>query len=298
MKYFEKLSNLFDMLHHYMEYPKTSRRISIALVFIFIAGIIGIELNRRGWLPPALAKSAPTSHFQAANLAFTLILALEVMGLVFLLSYSMARSMGKQLEILTLIFLRDAFKEVSNLGEPINTAANMDIVLYIAMYGLTALLIFLCIGVYAKVQSSHSMIKNPMDRLYYVMCKKVISLFMFAAFVGVAAWGLYHKFVYGEELNFFESFYTILIFADILLVLVGQIFMPSFHAIFRSSGYVVSTMLMRLAMSAPVFYDCALGLFAAVFCVAMTWATTRFAPETVRKPLFGTNVDMTGREQM
>ena len=295
MRILEFFSNIFDLCHYYWEDSKNERRVSVALVWVFIAGIVGIELNRRGFLPPDLAKIAPTSHFQSVNLAFTLILALEVISLVFSLSCSLTRSMGKQLEILSLIFLRDAFKEVSGLGEPINVAANLDLVVSIGVYGLTSLLIFICIAVYSRVQVSGNSIKDPLDRFHYIMIKKSISLVMLGIFVYIACWGAYTKISTGVDSKFFESFYTTLIFADILLVLVGQIFMPSYYSIFRSSGYVVTTMLMRLAISAPVHYDVALGLFSAVFCIALTWATARFAPEQSSYAAKA-KMDMTGRE--
>ncbi|SHN68772.1 hypothetical protein [Desulfovibrio litoralis] len=274
---FTWLTDLFDILHHYIEHPKTERFISISLVIIFLVGILGIELNRQGLLPFSLAKYTPDNHFQSVNLAFTLILALEVIALVFAISNSVSRAIGKQLEILSLIFLRDAFKEVSKLGEPINAEANMEAIVHIALYGVSALLIFICINIYYRIQSSQKLIRNPLDKLYYVMAKKVIALFLFFAFIGMAFWVVYAKLNYDINIQFFEGFYTILIFADILLVLVGQIFMHTYYAAFRASGYVVTTMLMRLAIGAPELYDMALGLFATLFCLALTWATTRFS---------------------
>ena len=54
----------------------------------------------------------------------------------------------------------------------------------------------------------------------------------------------------GEDMRFFETIYTVLIFADIALVLISQRYMPSFHAVFRNSGFVIGTLMMRLALSA------------------------------------------------
>ena len=39
-----------------------------------------------------------------------------------------------------------------------------------------------------------------------------------------------------QDMRFFETIYTVLIFADIALVLISQRYMPSFHAVFRNSG--------------------------------------------------------------
>ena len=100
-------------------------------------------------LPPWLAGVTPTSHFYAIHLAFTLILVLEVMSLVFIIPSSLSQSMGKQFEILTLILLRNAFKELAHLTEPVSVAGDMTPVLYIGISGkgaLRSLLASACTG--------------------------------------------------------------------------------------------------------------------------------------------------------
>ena len=78
---------------------------------------------------------------------------------------------------------------------------------------------------------------------------------------------------------------SILIFAGIALVLISQRFMPDFHAVFRNSGFVIGTLIMRLSLSAPWPWNIASSIFAAVFVLALTWATTYFGPSRLRKPL-------------
>lgn len=74
------------------------------------------------------------------------------------------------------------------------------------------------------------------------------------------------------HIDFFPVFYTLLIFTDILVVLISQCFRPSFNAVFRNSGYALSTLFIRLALAAPPMYDVALGIVAAVFSIALTLA--------------------------
>ena len=54
-----------------------------------------------------------------AHLAFSLILVMELMSLIFVIPASLSISIGKQFEILTLILLRNAFKELTTLEEPV-----------------------------------------------------------------------------------------------------------------------------------------------------------------------------------
>ena len=58
-------------------------------------------------------------------------------------------------------------------------------------------------------------------------------------------------------------------------MLISQCFRPSFHAVFRNSGYALSTLFIRLALASPPMYDVALGIVAALFSIALTLAWTR-----------------------
>ena len=79
---------------------------------------------------------------------------------------------------------------------------------------------------------------------------------------------------------FFENVYTILIFADILMVLVAQRFLPNFQALFRNSGYVIATLLMRISFAAPAYFDTLVGVIAAGYALLLTWAVSAMRPKT------------------
>jgi len=53
-----------------------------------------IEAARQNLLPGFL--NLPTNHFYAVNIAFNLLLTLEVLSLIFILPGSVANAMGKQ----------------------------------------------------------------------------------------------------------------------------------------------------------------------------------------------------------
>jgi len=73
-----------------------------------------------------------------------------------------------------------------------------------------------------------------------------------------------------EHTDFLHDVYTLLILADILVVLISQCFQPSFFTVFRNSGYALSTLLIRLALAAPPFFNVLLGAAAAVFAILLT----------------------------
>jgi hypothetical protein len=268
---FEKITFIFDPLHHLWEHEKMHRKISIALVLFFLCSLVMIELNRRLLLPPMLAGMLPKNHFFAVHAAFTVVLILEVISLIFTLPCSFSRSVGKQFEILSLILLRNAFKELSYFPEPITFEGNQQAILHILSDGFGALLIFALLGYYYRIQSRGGDDKMRAEVLYgFIAAKKGISLVLLCAFVFM---GLQHiaRMVTGQNSgDFFHEFYTLLILTDILVVLISQCFQPSFYAIFRNSGFALSTLTIRLALAAPPFFNVLLGVAAAMFAILLT----------------------------
>ena len=275
----QPLTDVFDWLQHSWGRATTQRRVALLILWVYLLALLGVELNRQGILPAWLATVTPISHFYAIHLAFTLILVLEVMSLIFIIPSSLSQSMGKQFEILTLILLRNAFKELAHLPEPVSVAGDMAPVLYIAVSGTGALLVYLCLGLYKRTARRRMhFIQSPDMRMRYVMSKKLLALALFVIFMATALRDFF-LFVTGNgDQNFFETLYTVLIFSDITMVLIAQRYMPAFHAVFRNSGFVIGTLLMRLALSATPLWSPVIGLFAAVFVLALTWVTNYFTP--------------------
>jgi hypothetical protein len=211
------------------------------------------------------------------NLAFTLVLILEVVSLIFTLPCSFSKSVGKQFEILSLILLRDAFKELSYFSEPITVVGTeLTPVFHILGYGFGALAVFALLGVYYRIQPEKKQgMGLPHDLFRFVAAKKGIALLLLFTFAVLGLGNLYSMFAGLPRIDFFPVFYTLLIFTDILVVLISQCFRPSFHAVFRNSGYALCTLFIRLALAAPPMYDVALGIVAALFAIALTLAWTR-----------------------
>lgn len=275
-------ARVYDAIHHFWESEKTQRRLALFIFCIFVGSLAAIEANREGLLPLPFSQLVPTNHFQAIHLVFTCILGMEVMGLILSISESLSRSLGKQFEIMALIFLRNAFKELAYLPEPVSLAGGPEPLFRIGLCAIGALGIFVALGFYHRMRRHQNYLTNDKALQRYVAYKKLFALVLVGLFVMVAVRDAWLFLSTGTESRFFETIYTILIFADIALVLISQRFMPSFHAVFRNSGFVIGTLIMRLALSAPSPWDVAAGLFAAVYVLALTCATTYFGAETMR----------------
>ncbi len=268
---YEKITYIFDPLHHLWEHEKIHRKISFGLVLFFLISLIAIELNRQAFLPGTLGQIIPKNHFFAVQAAFTVVLILEVISLIFTIPCSFSRSVGKQFEILALILMRNAFKELSYFPEPITFAGNEQAILNILSDGFGALLIFALLGYYYKVQAHASDDKmQPADLFSFVAAKKGIALILLIIFAFLGIDSCISTFMGLDHSDFLYSFYTILILTDILVVLISQCFQPSFYAVFRNSGFALSTLVIRIALAAPPFFNVLLGIAAALFAILLT----------------------------
>lgn len=271
---YEKTTFLFDPLHHLWEHEKMHKRIAAFLTVFFLCTLVAIESNRQGLLPASLAAITPLNHFFAIQYAFTVVLIIEVISLIFTIPCSFSKSVGKQFEILSLILMRNAFKELSYFSEPITYAGNEEAILRILSDGFGALIIFSLLGVYYIVQRMNP--EEPMtslDLYTFVSAKKGIALLLLGAFTYMGFRSIYFTFTGTEHSDFLYDFYTMLILADILLVLASQCVQPSFHAIFRNSGYALATLIIRISLAAPPFFNVALGVAAASFAIFLTIAS-------------------------
>jgi hypothetical protein len=268
---YDKITYAFDPLHHLWEHEKILKKISFGLVLFFVFSIISIELNRQNLLPASFASAVPKNHFFAVQAAFTVVLILEVISLVFTIPCSFSRSVGKQFEILALILMRNAFKELSYFPEPITFIGNEQAILNILSDGFGALLIFALLGYYYIVQARTSDERmQPNDLYSFVAAKKGIALILLSIFIFMGINSSIATLTGTPHADFLHGFYTVLILTDILVVLISQCYQPSFHAVFRNSGFALSTLIIRIALAAPPFYNVLLGVAAALFAILLT----------------------------
>ena len=274
------IAGMFDKLEDQWSSNATVRRLGNTLVFVFLLELLLIEAKRQGWLPDFLypyVKS--TNYFYAVNFAFTLLLVFEVVELVFSMAHSVAGSVGKQFEILSLILLRSSFKEFTYFNQPIDWHEVGEPMRHILSDASGALLIFLALGVYYRLLKHQKITNSEDEQVKFVVAKKILALGMLLVYTvigGVAMW-MWVKTGTASP-PFFQTFYTILIFADFLLIFISLRYSGCYHVLFRNSGFALSTVVIRVALTAPPYYSAGLGICAMIFVLGITWAYNRFVP--------------------
>lgn len=266
-----RLDALYDRLEAAWNRHGTQRRVADLLVLAFLLALGLIELNRRGLLPASLSPHLPRQHFQAVSFVFTCLLFFELTGLLFSLAASTADSVGKQIELFSIILLRHSFNEFGDLDEPLRWQQLSPTVPRILGDGLGALLIFAVLVAYYRVQEHRPITSDAGERGLFIGAKKRLSLALLVAFAGLA-WQAAWKLGTGGGANFFDTFFTLLIFSDILLVLVALRYTSGYRMVFRNSGFALVTVVLRLALTAPPLLSAALGIGAALYAVGLTVA--------------------------
>jgi hypothetical protein len=268
-------SHLFDAVDAWWETARVRRATGTALVVLFLGSLLVIEARRRGWLPEGLAEHVSTSHFAAISLVFSALLLAEVVTLILTLARSVATSVGVQFELFSLILLREAFKEIGHLGEPIVWAEAREPILHALADGAGALLVFVGVVIYGRLQQHRRITTDEVEQARFVQAKKVIALGLLVAFVVAGVDDAWRIVVGNDPYPFFDVFFTALIFADILLVLVSLRYTDTYAVVFRNAGFALATVVLRLALVAPPYVNVALGVGATAFVIGLTLAYNR-----------------------
>tara|TARA_B110000046_G_scaffold185847_1_gene229792 strand:- start:1846 stop:2751 length:906 start_codon:yes stop_codon:yes gene_type:complete len=218
----------------------------------------------------------------AAYTPFSFILIYEVYLLIYYLPKSFTTYITKQYEIITLIIIRKLFKDLSGLELSKNWFEIKGDLQF--TYDLIAsLLLFYLIFLFQKegkiklVQQVN--IKPVIER--FVNKKKLIAVILVPLFFVIALYTLIdwsraismtsNELPTFESINnlFFDQFFTVLILVDVVLLLISFFYTDQFHKIIRNSGFVISTILIRMSFGVSGLISTILIVAAVLFGLAI-----------------------------
>jgi hypothetical protein len=216
--------------------------------------------------------------------------------LIFFLPQSISSYIGKQYEIITLIVIRRIFKDIGNL-ELTSDWFQSSSDLQFTYDALTTLILFLLLYFfYRSARRTHGDGKTVerSDRQktkiqMFILLKKAIALLLvplllFLAFYTFSDWALsiwkdYEDGIVAfKDINnvFFDEFFTVLIIVDVLLLLASFFYSDRFHEIIRNSGFVISTILLKISFSTEGIVSNALIIGAVLFGLLILLIYNRF----------------------
>ena len=257
--------------------------VHLSLIFLVDLGVIKIDSGTALFENPIAAIYTP----------FSFILVYEVYLLIYYLPRSITTYIGKQYEIITLIIIRRIFKDLSALSlssdwfsQKYDLQFTYDI--------LASVIMFFLIYLFYKQSKKRVLIDesdlNKQDgTARFIKIKKLMALALVPILLALSIYS-FSTWLLGtlsptssadvafHNLNnvFFEQFFTVLIIVDVFLLLFSFFHTDEFHKVIRNSGFIISTILIRLSFSVTGLMNTVLIIAAVVFGLVMFFIYNKF----------------------
>ena len=291
------MSNFFNLniLYNLMLSEKVKLKIEKIILVIgmisFIVHLSIIYLKRYGLISLFEESNFFDNPIAAIYTPFSFILVYEVYLLIFYLPRSITTYITKQYEIITLIVIRRIFKDLSNLelsSDWFVIKNDLDFTYDI----VTAILLFFMIYLFSFLRESldESSLKNSLDLpqiKQFIKIKKLmatalvpifilIGLFTFSGWVTTTIPSNISAVIKDVNSLFFDEFFSVLIIVDVLLLLVSFFYTDKFHKVIRNSGFIISTILIRMSFTVEGVLNNILIMASIVFGLGILWIHNKF----------------------
>ena len=260
------------------------RIISNLLVFVFLFSLVLFALINRKILPAKGILTSFANPFFSIEVSFTMLLLTEIVSMIFVLPKSVAKSVTKQFELLSLIFLRHGFQEFSKVHS-LQWDNMLKPVEYMFVYGASSLFVYFIIGIVYKKQRHIIICRTDRAQRNFVRFKRVISLLLLAAFLIITIIDFNNLIINNIYTASFHTFFSILIFSDILILLITYRYALDYRTMYRYSAFILATIFIRIALTSHPYYDIVIGSAAALYLLFLVLTYNYFeAAKKIDKP--------------
>ena len=268
----EVVSKLFNKIFSEEAKSKFEKTILWLSIAGFIIHLGLIYLNSFNVLSFGFEYKLLANPISALYTPFSFILIYEIYLLVLCLPRSFTTSLSKQFEIISLILIRRIFGDIPKIQMEVDwfkTQANLNLI-----YDLIGVL-FLFFLIYLFNQSAKSRIinvsKTKIDS--FVIAKKIISLILLFCLILMCTYSLFSWITdwfnnsLPENVNaiFYNDFFELLILADVFILLISFKYTEKYSQILRNTGFIISTILIRLSFATTGFTNVILIISSVAF---------------------------------
>lgn len=243
------------------------------LGLIFLAG--------QGWMLPEVSRMIGNNYLAAIYTPFSIVLMVEVFFLVLAIPASLTSSIGKQFEIMSLIVIREVFADIGDLFSNEFESLKAEQLAPISIDMLGSLAMFALVALFYHVSHKKHRLPKPKGIDRFIAIKKMASLVLsmlliMLALTRLAEWGIGFigmpvtaglSALTGD--TFFHDMFSLMIFTDVLILLISMIYTTSYEQIFRNAGFVITTIILRMAITIDSPYQVLLGLGAMLFGIGI-----------------------------
>jgi hypothetical protein len=296
------LSKLLEKLYRKLLSEKTKERSEHVILWIalvsFIVHLLIIGLIHFNIITIDEPSNLLKNPIAAIYTPFSFILVYEVYLLIYYLPKSTSIYISKQYEIIALIIIRRLFKDLSDLSLSSNWF-NIKNDLQFTYDILSSVVLFYLIYLFrvqrTRVYRTNENSKNHFSSISkFINAKKWIATALVPILLVIAIYS-FLNWVFGifqpldanaisfKNINniFFEQFFNILIIADVILLLFSFFHTDEFHKVIRNSGFIISTILIRISFSVSGIINNLLIVSAILFGLSMLFIHNKFEKKLV-----------------
>ena len=240
---------------------ETEERIRKATIVLAVVGffvhIAFWALNSTGRISiTGEASELVSSPLSSLYTPFSILLVYEVYQLTRTIPDSFSSSVGKQYEIATLLVVRDILKRLSEVESSEDWEISSDLGFLLVECAAFLALFYTSLTYFRISEKSTKSGEMSEDIAVFVEAKRLVANFMLIVFLITAAYSFVTWIASVQDgggsvsrVIFFLDFFTFLILADILILLISYWFYTDFGNLARNTGFVLSTVIIRVAIS-------------------------------------------------
>lgn len=239
---------------------------------------------------------------------FSFILVYEVYLLIYYLPKSTSTYISKQYEIIALIIIRRLFKDLSHISLSSNWFNIKDDLLFTFDLIASVILFYLIYLFHVQRAKLYSGVKNgkviSSNISKFINAKKWVAIALVLALLATAIYSFLNwsicvfqqnetNTVLFKNINniFFEQFFNILIIADVILLLFSFFHTDEFHKVIRNSGFLISTILIRISFSVDGIINVVLIISAILFGLLILVIHNKFENQIANEIKAGNEIE-------
>ena len=292
-----QLSGILEILHTKFLSKRTRDKSEQFILWIalvsFIIHLLFIVLIQFDFVSIDEPSNLLKNPIAAIYTPFSFILVYEVYLLIYYLPKSTSTYISKQYEIIALILIRRLFKDLSDLSLSsnwFNIKTDMqftyDLVASVLLFYLIYLFHIQRTKIYRPIENikDHSLSITKFINAKKWIATALVPILLIIAIYSFLDWsiGVFQSteanHISFKNINniFFEQFFNILIIADVILLLFSFFHTDEFHKVMRNSGFIISTILIRLSFSVSGIINTVLIVSAILFGLSILYIHNKF----------------------
>jgi len=256
------LDKTFDTIFSSKNRNKIERYTLYASILGFIIHLILIYINNYNILNIGFSGRLLDDPISAIYTPFSIILFYETYLLIFYLPRSFTTAISKQFEIISLIIIRKIFSDIPRINLDANwleSSPNLQLI-----YDLFGIIILFFLIYLFNLRKEKNPVKPVSDNIKrFISTKKGVSIILLPLLIVMAIYSvsnwIYELYLVNENLIsggfldinsiFYNEFFTILILADVFILLLSFQYTEKYSQLIRNTGFVICTILIRLSFA-------------------------------------------------